>query len=83
MEVGDCWVDMSPGSISIFAVAIDVSNSANFGLSVLDGYGHVVVLVSLIATSNARSPLTSQHLVGLLEPHVVVCGELCASLGSD
>ncbi|KAF3599991.1 hypothetical protein F2Q69_00037901 [Brassica cretica] len=40
--------------------------AANFGLSVLDGYGHVVVLVSLIATSNARSPLTSQYLIGFL-----------------
>ncbi|KAF2586070.1 hypothetical protein F2Q70_00036947 [Brassica cretica] len=39
---------------------------ANFGLSVLDGYRHVVVLVSLIATSNARSPLTSQYLIGFL-----------------
>ncbi|CAF2046773.1 BnaAnng30520D [Brassica napus] len=49
----------------------DGSNSANFGSSVFDGYGHVVVLVSLIVTSNVRSSLTSQHFIGLLEPLVV------------
>uniref|UniRef100_M4F6U8 Uncharacterized protein n=1 Tax=Brassica campestris TaxID=3711 RepID=M4F6U8_BRACM len=49
----------------------DGSNSANFGSSVFDGYGHVVVLVFLIVTSSVRSSLTSQHLIGLLEPLVV------------
>lgn len=81
MEVGDCWVGLSPGSISIFAVAIDGSNSANFGSLVLDGYGRVVVLVSLIAASNARSSLTSQHFIGLLEPLVVVCGAVVCRFG--
>ena len=59
----------------------DGSNSANFGSSVFDGYGHVVVLVSLIVTSNVRSSLTSQHFIGLLEPLVVVCGAVVCRFG--
>ncbi|KAF2544206.1 hypothetical protein F2Q68_00028614 [Brassica cretica] len=49
------------------AEASDGSSSTNFSRSVLDGYRPVVVLVSLTASSNVRSLLTSQHHLGLLE----------------
>ena len=51
----------------VAAEASDGSSSTNFSRSVLDGYGRVVVLVSLTASSNVRSLPTSQHHLGSLE----------------
>lgn len=58
--------------ISVIALASDGSKITNFSLSVPDSFGRVVVLVSLTATSSVRPSLTSQHLTGLFELHVVV-----------
>ncbi|CAN6912123.1 unnamed protein product, partial [Brassica oleracea] len=48
-----------------------------------DGYGRVMVLVSLTVTACVRSSLTSQHYMGLLELLVVVCEAIVCRLGSD
>ncbi|CAN6930925.1 unnamed protein product [Brassica oleracea var. botrytis] len=58
---------------SVLAGAGDGFSSSSFSSSVLDGYGRVVVLVSLTVTISVRSLLTSQHYLGLLELLVVVC----------
>ncbi|WZZ54616.1 LOW QUALITY PROTEIN: hypothetical protein YC2023_054723 [Brassica napus] len=42
-------------------------SSTNFSRSVLGNYGRLVALVSLAASLNARSSLTSQHHIGLFE----------------
>ncbi|KAH0873209.1 hypothetical protein HID58_070571, partial [Brassica napus] len=49
---------------------------------ILSCFGPVVVLVSLTATSRVRSSLTSQHLTGLFELHVVVSVAVVCRMGS-
>ena len=66
----------------MLAGASDGFSSSSFSSSVLDGYGRVMVLVSLTVTISVRSPLTSQHYLGLLEPLVVVCEAIVCRLGS-
>ncbi|KAL0646834.1 hypothetical protein Bca4012_045125 [Brassica carinata] len=68
---------------SILAGASDGFSSSSFSSSVLDGYGRVMVLVSLTVTACVWSSLTSQHYMGLLELLVVVCEAILCRLGSD
>ncbi|KAL0642453.1 hypothetical protein Bca4012_040743 [Brassica carinata] len=68
---------------SILAGASDGFSSSSFSSSVLDGYGRVMVLVSLTVTACVLSSLTSQHYMGLLELLVVVCEAIVCSLDSD
>ncbi|CAF2171469.1 hypothetical protein BRARA_G01713 [Brassica rapa] len=80
-SVGIGW-ELAHGLHSVLAGASDGFRSSSFSSSVLDGYGRVVVLVSLTVTISVRSPLTSQHYLGLLEPLVVVCEAIVCRLGS-
>ncbi|KAG2243345.1 hypothetical protein Bca52824_094810 [Brassica carinata] len=68
---------------SILAGASDDFSSSSFSSSVLDGYGRVMVLVSLTVTACVRSSFTSQHYMGLLKFLVVVCAAIVCRLGSD
>ena len=68
---------------SILAGASDGFSSSSFSSSVLDGYGRVMVLVSLTVTACVRSSLTSQNYMGLLELFVVVCEVIVCRLDSD
>lgn len=67
--------------IHVFAVASDSSNITNLSSSVLDGFGCVAVLVSLIATSSVQSSFTSQHHISLLKPFVGVCKAIVCRMG--
>ncbi|KAF2554098.1 hypothetical protein F2Q68_00037216 [Brassica cretica] len=68
---------------SILAGASDDFSSSSFSSSVLDGYGRVMVLVSLTVTACVRSSFTSQHYMDLLKFLVVVCAAIVCRLGSD
>ena len=71
---------------SILAGASDGFSNSSFSSSVLDcsdGYGRVMVLVSLTVTACVRSSFTSQHYMGLLKFLVVVCAAIVCRLGSD
>lgn len=65
------WSGCALVLIPVFAEACDGSSSNNFSSSVLVGYGCVVVLVSLTATSSVCFSLTSQRYIGMLKS---LCG---------
>ncbi|CAG7895427.1 unnamed protein product [Brassica rapa] len=65
----------------MLAGASDGFSSSSFSSSVLDGYGRVMVLVSLTVTACVRSSLTSQHYMGLFELLVVVREAIVCRLG--